>query len=386
MFNETFIYKILRYLLEASIIYLLLRYFPYNNITSDQAFLGTLIVIIIFMVLEIFISRYLISNNNKLLEKFEHVDASKPNCPSCKIKTQDFTPDTAKVCKLVCNDGKEHFNEHLTPTQIHKTAKPIATAPTAPAAMPASSTPASAPAAAPPAVPQTTQNMQVDSSGTTTNVQVKPDQFVKPVSSSQPPNYQTLDEIDYNTYGLSPYNTNQANTGSTNFNGMFYDSTYPYNNNALVNPYDKNRQANEIARIDAAQKAVEDQAFSTSAYPSAYQTPGAKSETYRTTDNSRTITGTLDDELPYGDYNQLPMAAGYKSHDYEYGYNFIPPEKWYPQPVRPPICVTNFRSPVYPSLASGTPTDVKEFYNANRITQPDRLNTAYVTDKLNSGR
>lgn len=301
----------------------------------------------------------------KLLENFEHIDASKglSNYKEC-----DTCQKPNKVCKLVCDGDKEEF------TAVKKTT-PVATSPTTSAAV----------APAPATTQSSTPTVPVDSSGSTTNVQVKPDQFVKPATSTPQPNYMTGDEFDYNTYGINPYASPAFSTGS-NFNGMFYENTYPLSNNIPENPNDKNRQANEIQRVIDDQKAVENRAYSTTGYNTAYQQPGAKSETLKTMDNQRTITGTLDDEVPYGDYNHLPMAAGYKSHDYEYGYNYIPPEKWYPQPVRPPICVTNFRSPVYASLANGTPTDVKEFYAADRITQPYRMNTAYVEQKLNSGR
>jgi len=64
----------------------------------------------------------------------------------------------------------------------------------------------------------------------------------------------------------------------------------------------------------------------------------------------------------------------------------LPPEKWYPQPPRPPICVTNRRSVIAPTYTQGTPVDVKEFHSSRRITPPDLISTDYVNEKLNSGR
>lgn len=160
------------------------------------------------------------------------------------------------------------------------------------------------------------------------------------------------------------------------FDGMFYDE------NPYFNRY--NDGYNSRANYDTDAKLRE---YETNGYKSTYQTTGAKSEYNKSLgDDSRQIKGELIDEMPYSDYNHLPVAAGYKSKDYEYGYSFIPPEKWYPQPVRPPICVTDNRAPVCPSLASGTPIDVKDFNYANRVTGPYKMNTEYIKDKLNSGR
>lgn len=62
----------------------------------------------------------------------------------------------------------------------------------------------------------------------------------------------------------------------------------------------------------------------------------------------------------YVNYNQLPMADNYNaSNDFEYGYSFLPPEKWYPEPSTPPICLTEKRSPITPSYTTGIPLDAK---------------------------
>ena len=131
---------------------------------------------------------------------------------------------------------------------------------------------------------------------------------------------------------------------------------------------------------------MEERATSTKGYDQAYQEPGSKSEKRKGHELNRRIEGDLDNELKYSNFDHLPVAAGYKSHDYEYGYNFLPPEKWANNAPRPPVCVTERRCPVLPTLASGTPMDVKEFYSANRITPPDLISTDYIGDKLNAGR
>jgi hypothetical protein len=91
-------------------------------------------------------------------------------------------------------------------------------------------------------------------------------------------------------------------------------------------------------------------------------------------------------EMGYTDYNHLPLADNYDNDSFEYGYSFLPPEKWYPQPPFPPMCVTEKKCNVMPVYASGTPMDVKEWNDSRRITQPDNIKTKYIKEKLNSGR
>lgn len=90
-------------------------------------------------------------------------------------------------------------------------------------------------------------------------------------------------------------------------------------------------------------------------------------------------------EVQYTDYNILPVTPE-DSKLYEYGYSFLPPEKWYPVPPHPPVCVTEHRCPVYPITTTGTPVDMKEWDSSRRITPGDVINIDYAKDKLNSGR
>lgn len=101
-------------------------------------------------------------------------------------------------------------------------------------------------------------------------------------------------------------------------------------------------------------------------------------------DGCRWKDGEIANELKYTDYNHLPMADN--NNNYEYGYSFLPPEKWYPQPPFPPVCVTNVKSPIVPVFTTGSPVDVKEWNSTLRITPPDNINVAYIKEKLNSGR
>ncbi len=101
---------------------------------------------------------------------------------------------------------------------------------------------------------------------------------------------------------------------------------------------------------------------------------------------SRGCDGVIVDEIPYTDYNHLPLADTYEPGNFEYGYSFLPPEKWYPTPPFPPLCVADKRCPVQPVYTTGTPIDVKEWNESRRITGPDNIKTSYIKEKLNSGR
>jgi hypothetical protein len=91
-------------------------------------------------------------------------------------------------------------------------------------------------------------------------------------------------------------------------------------------------------------------------------------------------------EFDNQDYNQLPMGEQVNTGSFEYGYSYLPPEKWFPTPPVPPICVAEKRCPVTPVYTTGVPVDIKEWNSSRRVTQPDRINTKYIKRKLNSGR
>lgn len=127
--------------------------------------------------------------------------------------------------------------------------------------------------------------------------------------------------------------------------------------------------------------------------PNDYQNPGSKSQK-NFYNNQRDNFGTLDNELLYSDldhvynrdYNTLPVDINYKSQPDDEGYNFMPPEKWFYRPVRPPVCVSEKKCEPCPVYTHGAPVNVKEFNMSRRITQPDEINVNYINDKLNSGR
>jgi hypothetical protein len=112
-----------------------------------------------------------------------------------------------------------------------------------------------------------------------------------------------------------------------------------------------------------------------------YKTNAKKYETGPT----RAQAGVMQNELQYPDYNILPVTPE-DSKLYEYGYSFLPPEKWYPVPPHPPVCVTEKQCPVCPITTTGTPVDMKEWNDSRRITPGDVINIDYARDKMNSGR
>jgi len=329
MINLQLLYQVLRYILQAIIIYLLLRYVPYIQLETNKAIIVTIILTILLIAIE-----YLCYWCTKPgVENFQSA-----TCDSCKVepfetKPQNDTPNNAPKCRIVCDgDNIEKFEE-VKPEMKHEMDKPKQEMPKRPAVV--------------------TQDM------------------VRETEQQSVQNFGGM-YYDENPY-YNRYN-NQDTTYST-------DLRQDLNSRA-----DRERERREEIDINKTRMAIDEQAHSTKGYDTAYQEPGAKSQKRYGLDVHKRIEGDLDNELPYANYNYLPVAEGYKSHDYEYGYSFIPPEKWYPLPPFPPICVTDKRSSVCPSFANGTPADVKEFFSSSRITGPDQMSVDYVKDKLNSGR
>jgi len=100
---------------------------------------------------------------------------------------------------------------------------------------------------------------------------------------------------------------------------------------------------------------------------------------------SREKDGVMKTEIEYSDYNILPVHREDRD-DYEWGYTMLPPEKWYPIPPHPPICVTDKRSEIQPMITTGGGVSLKEWDSCRRITPGDVVNIDYARDKLNSGR
>lgn len=101
---------------------------------------------------------------------------------------------------------------------------------------------------------------------------------------------------------------------------------------------------------------------------------------------SRAQDGVLQNEMMFTDYNTLQVPQNYQYTDDDYGWNFLPPKDWYPIPPNPPICVSEKKCSVCPVYTDGSNLDLKMWDESRRITPPDRINTDYVKMKLNSGR
>lgn len=112
-----------------------------------------------------------------------------------------------------------------------------------------------------------------------------------------------------------------------------------------------------------------------------YRNPQAKSI------GSRAVDGVMHDESKYNyiDFNNFSME-NVNTGSFEYGYSFLPPEKWYVVPPHPPVCVSEKKCPVCPVYTNGTNVDLKEWNSARRISAPDEINVEYIEEKLNSGR
>lgn len=95
--------------------------------------------------------------------------------------------------------------------------------------------------------------------------------------------------------------------------------------------------------------------------------------------------GVMENEMQYSyiDFNTMPFT---NTGTFESGYSFLPPEKWYPTPQNPPVCVTEKQCPVCPVYTEGTNIDLKDWNDSRRVSPPDTINTKYIEEKLNSGR
>ena len=83
----------------------------------------------------------------------------------------------------------------------------------------------------------------------------------------------------------------------------------------------------------------------------------------------------LTDKSEYVDFNSLSVPDNYKTYRGDYGYSFLPPEHWYPQAPKAPVCVTDKKCPVCPITTTGYPLDVKEWDTANNVLPDDQFKT-----------
>lgn len=108
--------NLFRYLLQAFIIYLILRYVPYINLDQNKALLTTAILMIFYLVLEYIYSQTTPVNQSVMMENFKSIP-----CDSCKI--EKFTSEGQNLelqnvnsnCKLVCNNPPEQAPAEQAP-------------------------------------------------------------------------------------------------------------------------------------------------------------------------------------------------------------------------------------------------------------------------------
>lgn len=86
-------------------------------------------------------------------------------------------------------------------------------------------------------------------------------------------------------------------------------------------------------------------------------------------------------DMPYSDYSHIPM--GEVKDNFVYGFSFLPPEKWYPTPPNPPVCVTDNRSQICPVYTFGMPFDALDWNDSLKVLQPDNINIKFVEERLN---
>ena len=101
---------------------------------------------------------------------------------------------------------------------------------------------------------------------------------------------------------------------------------------------------------------------------------------------SRMENGILGSDMPYTDYNTLPIGAKIDTKVDDFSYSFLPPDRWYPIPPHPPVCVAEKQCPVCPMNTTGTVASLKEWGEVSRVTPGDQVNSTYINEKLNSGR
>ena len=242
MKNINLFYTIMIYLLQAILIYLLLRYTSFIRMQPAMAAVTTLIIVII-----IFVIHFLYVN---FFEKSTVEGFNSESCESCSIE---------RKCKIVCDETNESNN------------------------LPEASS------------INTVENIP-------NNIEIKPASSVDTPNGSANQRIEALESIVRNL--MLPNSNIQQN---------------------------QTRVSNVIGN------------------PTSWQIPGVLPTT------------NIDNDLPYSDFNHIPLINA----DYEYGYSYMPPQNWYPQGIRPPVCLTDQRSFIYPSYTNGIPIDAKEV-----ITQP----------------
>jgi hypothetical protein len=324
----------LRYTSLGAVVYVSFRFFPYSKLTSQQAMVLVALVLIVYFVIEYLCGSFNNLNTNvKITEKNDDAKIKDmlENFSDCSCsappKVEMFTTD-AGITQPVQNQTQFVNELNNIITQREKLTNPLTLPPT--------------------------PNLS------STNIPVPPAPpvvYTQLTAPPQPKQSTELDQLKQRVHDLENLLTRQSpTTGSTPNLDPFDNAGYRYST-----------KQNRLTEVDES-------------IPPELRRIGKDS------DMSREKDGVATSDMVYTDYNHLPVADGYQSHAYEYGDWYLPPEKWYPQPPNPPVCVTEKKCPVCPVYTTGAPVDVKEWFNSSRITPPDIINTDYIKQKLNSGR
>ena len=201
-------------------------------------------------------------------------------------------------------------------------------------------------------------------------------------SNKKKENMTSVPQENVNNESSSQVNINQVSTNQVNVNQELANQV----NVIQTNDSDKNQavlsnnQSTEILKSATSN----DDTYYSSLFPATYYKIHASDNIERV--GSRAADDLVRSDMPYNDYNHLPIPKNYVTESTDYGYSFLPPEKWYPEPPFPPVCVTEKRCPVVPLYTTGTNINLKDWDNSRRVTPPDNINTKFVKEVLNSGK
>jgi hypothetical protein len=346
------IYKLLRYSLQFIIIYLVLRYVPQIKLKTITALSVALLLTTMCVILEFVYGQVV----NKQTDS--------EDCNTCANP-----PKASPNCRMVC-DSEEHFAQ----VETNQNTKQINTVQSSQPVLP---------------------SVPIMSNEKPTVQQMLPVMANTPMTQ---PNFMAQPTISPSISPLSDsHNTTQPRQELVLYPSQGEQIQFPASGTTMdIPPFyldnmsvaDQKQEAlNRKSNIERA-NALEQSAQSLNKMEHPYQTPGMKAESRKAPHYDARNDGNIENEMDYSDfdYNTLPVARGYKSSVADYGYSYLPPEAWFNVPIRAPVCVATRREPVFPSLSDGTPTDVKDFYIASRITGPMGISTEYINDKLNAGR
>lgn len=358
--DNKLIYKILRYLVQATVVYLLFRFVPKTPIAASDALIITVIVMLTYILLENLCNLY--AGNNNTNETFSecNVKCNRIENMSGSSNTTGNNPNDNY------NSNNGNNNNNSTPTSNNTMAPHIDT------------------------------NSNGSMGSTNYNTQ----------NNQQQPNTQNNNNTQYNT---QPVNNNNGNMSSSpqQPNNITPTQTYnatttnnspaPGNNfqTAVSSPIQNGSNGvngnQNVRNIQTGLQNGNVQLRNDTIWRVNNSNP-AYGNYVPYGDNSSNNSGAgyqyerpevIQSDMKYSDYNHLPMADNVPNiRDYEYGYSYLPPDKWYPQPPFPPVCVTEKRNQVCP-LAPSSVADLKEWTSASKIMQPDGINTNYINDRLN---